>query len=66
MTSIPIEACRTFGNKFKRRYRKNKVLGINFLLHLRNLRQIYDIVRKNYESPSLSISEIIDSKKSAT
>ena len=50
--------CTISRNKFKRHYLKNKRL--DFLLHLGNVHEIYNILKKKDEYPSLIISEIMD------
>ena len=46
MTSIPVAKCRFSNNKFKRRYLKKERLFMDFLLHLRNVHEIYNILKK--------------------
>ena len=59
MTSIPVAICRYSGNNFKRFYLKKKTHFVNFWLHFWNLPEIYNILKKKEEYPSLINSEII-------
>ena len=59
MTSIPVAICRYSGNNFKRFYLKKKTHFVNFWLHFWNLHEIYNILKKKEEYPSLINSEII-------
>ena len=52
--------CTISCNKFKRHYLKNKRLFVDFLLHFGNVDEIYNILKKKDEYPSLIISEIMD------
>ena len=62
MTSIPVAICRFFYNNFKSLYLKNEWLFFNFLLHFWNLHEIYNILKKKKQYPSLIITEIIVSE----
>ena len=46
MTSVPAAICRIFCNNFKRYYLKNGRLFLDFLLHFRNVHEIYHILKK--------------------
>ena len=46
MTDIPVAKCRFSNNKFKRLYLKNERLFMEFLLHLWNVHEIYNILEK--------------------
>ena len=52
--------CTISRNNFKRHYLKNKRLFVDFLLHFGNVHEIYNILKKKDEFPSLIISEIMD------
>ena len=52
--------CTISRNKFKRHYLKNKRLFVDFLLYFGNVDEIYNILKKKDEYPSLIISEIMD------
>ena len=45
--------CTISRNKFKRHYLKNKRLFVDFLLHFGNVDEIYNILKKKDEYPSL-------------
>ena len=55
--------CTISRNKFKRHYIKNKRLFVDFLLHLWNVQEILNILKKKDEYPSLIISEIMDCER---
>ena len=62
MTSIPAERCRVYRKHFKRYYIKKKKIFWFFIAFLKcawNLKHS----QKNYEYPSLIISEIIDAER---
>ena len=63
MTSIPVGICRFSDNNFKRFYLKKKRYFVDFLLHFRNVHEIYNILKKKEEYPSLIIPEIIASER---
>ena len=63
MASIPAAICRVFCNNFKRYYVKNGRLFLDFLLKFWKACEIYKILKKKDESPSLIISEIIVSDR---
>ena len=63
MASIPAAICRIYRNNLKRHYLKNKRLFLDFLLHFWNVHEIWSIVKKKDEDPSLIISEIIDAQR---
>ena len=63
MTSIPVAICRFSDNNFKRLYLKKERLFIDFLLHFWNVHEIYNIVKKKEEYPSIIITEIIASER---
>ena len=46
MTGIPVAKCRFSKNKFKRLYLKKERLFMDFLLHLWNVHEIYNILGK--------------------
>ena len=46
MTSIPAPTWKIYRNNFKRHYLQNKKLFLNFLLHFRNVHEIYSISKK--------------------
>ena len=52
--------CTISSNNFKRHYLKNKRLFVDFLLHFGNVHEIYNILKKKDEYPSLIFSEIMD------
>ena len=62
MTSIAAAISRIYSNNFKRYYLRNKRLFLDFLLHFRNVHEIWSISKKKYEYPSEIIFEIIDAK----
>ena len=59
MANIPVAIWRLSDNKFKRLYLKKERLFLHFLLHFWNVHEIYNILRKKKEYPSLIITEII-------
>ena len=63
MTSIPAAICRTYRNKFKRHFLRNKRLFLDFSLHFWNVERNLEYFQKKDRSPSLIISEIIDAEK---
>ena len=64
MTSIPAAICRIYRNSFKRHYLIKKRFFLDFLLHFLNVHQISSIFKKKKdESPTVNISEIIDSER---
>ena len=56
--------CTISRNKFKRHYLKNKRLFRDFLFHFWNVHEIWNILKKKDEYPSLIISEIMDCERS--
>ena len=52
--------CTISRNNFKRHYLKNKRLFVDFLLNFGNVHEIYNILKKKDEYPSLIFSEIMD------
>ena len=52
--------CTISRNKFKRHYLKNKRLFVDFSLHFGNVDEIYNILKKKDDYPSLITSEIMD------
>ena len=62
MTSIAAAISRIYSNNFKRHFLRNKRLFLDFLLHFRNVHEVWSIFKKKYEYPSEIISEIIDAK----
>ena len=46
MSSIPVGICRFSANNFKRFYLKKKRYFVDFLLHLRNVHENYNILKK--------------------
>ena len=63
MTNIPIAKCRFSNNNIKCLYLKKERLFLHFLLHFWNVHEIYNILRKKKEYPSLIITEIIASER---
>ena len=63
MTGISVAICRISRNNFKHQYLRNKRFFLAFLLHIWNVHQIYNILKKKDEHPSPVISEIIDSER---
>ena len=63
MSRIPAAICRIYRNSFKRNYLIKKRLFLDFLLHFLNVHQISNISKKNDESPTGIISEIIDCER---
>ena len=63
MTSISVGISRLSDNKFKRFYLKKKRVFLNFLLHFWNVHEIWNIVKKKEEYPSLIFNEIIASER---
>ena len=63
MTSIPAAICWIFSNNFKRYYLKNARLFLIFLFQFWNVHEIYNILKKKDECPSLIISENIVSER---
>ena len=55
--------CTISRNRFKRHYLENKRLFVYFLLHFWNVHEIYNILKKKDEYPSLTISEIMDCER---
>ena len=62
MASIPVAICRFCDNNFKRSYLKKERLFVLFWLHLWNLHEISNILKKK-EYPSPIITEIIASER---
>ena len=46
MNSIPVAICRFSDNNFKRLYLKKERLYVDFLLHFRNVHEIWNILNK--------------------
>ena len=63
MTSIPVAISRFSDNNFKGLYLKKEKLFVNFLLHLWNMHEILNILKKKQEYLSLIITEIIASER---
>ena len=63
MTSIPVAMCRFSDNNFKRFYLQNKTHFLNFWLHFWNVHEIWNILKKKEEYPTLIITEIIASER---
>ena len=64
MTSISLEMCRSSSNNFQRHYLKDKrFLPAIFSSFLKSTSNLADFFLKKDESPSLSISQIIDSER---
>ena len=55
--------CTISRNKFKRTYIKNKRFFLGFFLHFWNMHEIYKILEKKGEYPSLIISQMMDCKR---
>ena len=62
MTSIAVGISRLSDNKFKRFYLKKERVFFDFLLHFWNAHEIWNIVKKKEEYPTLIITEIIASE----
>ena len=56
MTSISVALCRFSGNNFKRFYLKKKRHFVDFLLIFGNVHEIWSILEKKEEYPSLIIT----------
>ena len=63
MTSIPVAMWRFSDNNFKRLYLKNERLFVDFWLDFWNVHEMYNILKKKEEYPSLIITEIIASER---
>ena len=63
MTSIPVEMCRISSNNFQRHYLKDKRFCLQFYFFLKSTSNLEHFFLKKDESPSLSISQIIDSER---
>ena len=64
MTSIPVEMCRISSNNFQRHYLKDKkILPAIFTSFHKSTSNLEHVFLKKDESPSLSISQIIDSER---
>ena len=63
MTSIPVDICWFSYNNLKRLYLKKECLFLDILLHFWNVHEIYNILKKKEEYPSLIINEIIASER---
>ena len=63
MTSIPVAISRFSDNNFKSLYLKKEKLFVNFLLHLWNMHEILNILKKKQEYLSLIITDIIVSQR---
>ena len=63
MTSIPVVTCKLSHNKFKRHYLKKERFFFDFLFNFWNVHEIYNILKKKQEYPSLIITEIIASER---
>ena len=63
MTRIPVPICRLSDNKFKHLYLKKERLFLDFSLNFWNVHEIYNILKKKQEYPSLIITEIIPSER---
>ena len=63
MTSIPVAQCRFSDNNFKSTYLKKEKLFVDFLVHLWNMHEIFNILKKKEEYPNLIIPEIIASER---
>ena len=55
--------CTTSRNKFKRHYLQKKRLFLDLLLHFWNVQEIWNILKKKNEYPSLIISEMMDCER---
>ena len=62
MTSIPAAICQFSDKTFKRFYLKKERPFADFLLHFRNVHEIWNILNKK-EYPSLIIAEITASER---
>ena len=63
MTIIPVAICRFADNNFKGTYLKKEKLFVDFLLHLWNMHEILNILKKKEEYPSVIITEIVASER---
>ena len=63
MTSIPVTICRFSDNNFRGPYLKKEKLFVDFLLHLWNIHEILNILKKKEECPSVIITEIVASER---
>ena len=63
MTSVPVAKCTFSNKKFKGLYLKKEKLFVDFLLHFWYVHEIYNILKKKEEYPSLIITEIIASER---
>ena len=64
MTSIPVEMCRISSNNFQRHYLKDKRFCLQFLTSFhKSTSNLEHFFFKKDESPSLNISQIIDSER---
>ena len=63
MTSIPVAIYRFSDNNFKSTYLKKEKLFVDFLFHLWNMHEIFNILQKKQEYPSVIITEIIASER---
>ena len=64
MTSIPVEMCRISSNNFQRHYLKDKrFLPAIFTSFLKSTSNLEHFFLKKVESPSLSISQTINSER---
>ena len=63
MTSIPFAICRFSDNNFKLLYLKKEILFVHLWLHFWNVHEIWNILKKKEEYPSLIIAEIIASER---
>ena len=63
MTSIRVAICRFSDNNFKGLYLKKDCFFFDFFLHFWNVHEIYNILKKKEEYPTLIITEIIASER---
>ena len=63
MTSVPVAICRFSYNNFKRLYLKKERLFFDFLLHSEMCMKVRTFWKKKKEYRSVTITEIIASKK---
>ena len=63
MTSIPVAIYRFSDNNFKRLYLKNERLFVNFWLYFWIVDEVYKVLKKQKEYPSLMITDIIASER---
>ena len=66
MTSIPVAICRTSINMFKHHYLKNKKVFEDFLLHLWNLHEMENILKKKMSILASVFPKLLNLKEMVT